>query len=110
MTQEFKKRIAEVLLLAIVASESEEYNVNIEVAGHVSSISLRIYKEWEDVLFKDEFYYLERDWSRSLNHNSECLKKLDQWKVELLKIIAPPISVTEVLKVPKKRKSLTPAS
>jgi hypothetical protein len=87
LTQNFKQQLGELFLLALQANLSEEYNVWINFSGHVNEIQLRISNgEYRNIIFDDEIYFDSTD-------KNAVIKKLKEWKKQLMLIIAPPIQV-----------------
>lgn len=87
LTQNFKQQIGEIFLLALQANLSKEYNVWIHFSGHVNEIQLRISTEnYRDIFFDEDIYFDDID-------KKEFIKKLKEWKKQLMQIIAPSIIV-----------------
>lgn len=93
MTQKFKIKLAEIFLLALQAHGSDRHNVFISGPGDDNTVRLRIQKLASSFFRPELVTYLDDSipLDQMQQNLTEVHNHLDEWKKELMFIIAPPI-------------------
>jgi len=78
-----KKELTNIMSLAIEANANENYNVFIDLSGHVKLFNIYITTEnYHNIIFYEKFYY-----DGLLNTEEELESKLKEIRKQLMKII-----------------------